>query len=67
MTLAEKAASQANEVPRLPNIFGNMDRLIDHSDAMDKTLAEIAAMEWNAFEQILRQALTPALEAGPSA
>ncbi|PQE21292.1 hypothetical protein CJF32_00006429 [Rutstroemia sp. NJR-2017a WRK4] len=67
MTLAEKAASQANEVPRLPNIFGNMDKLIDYSDAMNRTLAEMAALEWNALEQILRQALTPALEAGPSA
>ncbi|KAM3075932.1 hypothetical protein ACMFMF_005278 [Clarireedia jacksonii] len=67
MSLAEKAASQANEAPRLPNIFGNMDKLIDYSDAMNKTLAEMAALEWNAFERILRQALTPALEARPSA
>ncbi|ESZ91616.1 hypothetical protein SBOR_8015 [Sclerotinia borealis F-4128] len=65
LTLAEKAAARATEIPRVPNIFGNMDKLVDYTDCMDLTLAALALKEWTAFEQVIRQALTPALEAGP--
>ncbi|QSZ34636.1 hypothetical protein DSL72_007490 [Monilinia vaccinii-corymbosi] len=66
LTLAEKAAARAMEVSRVPNIFGNLEKLVDYTDCLNLTLAQLAAKEWTAFEQAIRQALTPALEAGPS-
>ncbi|TGO34471.1 hypothetical protein BHYA_0195g00010 [Botrytis hyacinthi] len=66
LTLAEKAAARAEEVPRLPSLFGNLDTLVDYTNCLDLTLAELAVKEWAAFETAIRRALTPALEAGPS-
>ncbi|APA12034.1 hypothetical protein sscle_08g068040 [Sclerotinia sclerotiorum 1980 UF-70] len=66
LTLAEKAAARAEETPRTPNLFGNLDKLVDYTDALSLTLAELAEKEWAAFETAIRRALTPALEAGPS-
>ncbi|KAF7952549.1 uncharacterized protein EAE97_002046 [Botrytis byssoidea] len=66
LTLAEKAAARAEEVPRLPSLFGNLDTLVDYTNCLDLTLAELAVKEWAAFETAIRRALTPALEARPS-
>ncbi|RAL59057.1 hypothetical protein DID88_008975 [Monilinia fructigena] len=66
LTLAEKAAARALEVPRIPNIFGNLDKLVEYTGCYNLTLAQLALKEWTAFEQAIRQALTPALEAGSS-
>jgi hypothetical protein len=46
-----------------PKLFGDLVKYIHYNpDLKYQTLSEVAKVEWAAIEQVLRQALTPAIE-----
>ncbi|KAI9644357.1 hypothetical protein NHQ30_007714 [Ciborinia camelliae] len=65
-SLAEKSAALATEVRQSPTLFGNLHKRVDHTGCTKLTMAQLALKEWTAFEDAISQALTPALEGGPS-
>ena len=64
VSLAERAARHDQD--ELPKLFGDLDKLIERpKDWWFMTMGQVAKFEWTAIEQVLREALTPALE-GPN-
>ena len=61
LSLAERSARGVeNELPRM---FGDLQELIVRPTGwLCFTLRQVAETEWAAIEQVLREALTPALE-----
>ncbi|PMD27557.1 hypothetical protein NA56DRAFT_721293, partial [Hyaloscypha hepaticicola] len=64
VSLAERAARHDQD--ELPKLFGDLDKLIERPKGWwFMTMGQVAKYEWTAIEQVLREALTPALE-GPN-
>lgn len=62
VSLADRAAR--NEADEMPKLFGDLDKLIERPQGWwDMTLGQVARFEWTAIEEVLREILTPALEA----
>ncbi|TVY38119.1 hypothetical protein LSUB1_G003789 [Lachnellula subtilissima] len=64
LSLAERAARGEDEVQEV-KLFGDLDKRIRYNPNQPmkfQTLSEVAKAEWTAIEQVLRQALTPAIE-----
>ncbi|TVY45657.1 hypothetical protein LOCC1_G002710 [Lachnellula occidentalis] len=64
LSLAERAARGEDESLEV-KLFGDLDKRIRYNPNQPmkfQTLSEIAKAEWTAIEQVLRQALTPAIE-----
>jgi hypothetical protein len=62
--LAERAARGEDKVSE-PKLFGDLVKYIHYSQEcalLYQTLSEVAKAEWTAIEQVLRLALTPAIE-----
>ncbi|TVY81293.1 hypothetical protein LSUE1_G004001 [Lachnellula suecica] len=65
LTLADRSARGEDKVTA-PKLFGDLKKYIHYNKEQDllyQTSAQVAKAEWTAIEQVLRQALTPALGA----
>lgn len=62
MSLAEQAALGGGAPSHEFKLFGDLEKFIKYPEELaNRTLAQVAHVEWTAIEDILRRALTPAL------